>query len=98
MALTTVTNGAYMAPTDGLSDLLYAIDERMVKAAGRYGEFASTHEAMGVALEEWHELIDAIRANDLPMVEHECMDLAAVCLRLATSLRNSNYTRNRSTK
>jgi NTP pyrophosphatase (non-canonical NTP hydrolase) len=98
MALTTTTNGAFMAPNDALSNFLYEIDERMVKAAGRYGEFASTHEAMGVALEEWDELREAIKSNDIPMIEHECLDLAAVLIRLATSLRNSNYTRNRSVK
>jgi NTP pyrophosphatase (non-canonical NTP hydrolase) len=98
MALTTATNGAYMAQNDALSDCLYAIEERIDMAFARYGEFASTHEALGVAIEEWHELIDAIRANDLSMVQNECMDLAAVCLRLATSLSNSSQTQNRSTK
>ncbi len=50
--------------------------------------FASTHEALGVACEEWDELRDAIRQNELGAVEHECLDLAAVLLRLARSLQN----------
>lgn len=59
---------------------------RIDAAQERYGEFASTHEALGVASEEWDELRDAIRANDMQQVRHECYDLAAVLLRLAISL------------
>ena len=94
----TATDGAYMAPNDDLSDLLYEIDERMINAASRYGDFASTHEAMGVAIEEWDEFRDAVRSNALGSVEHECLDLAAVLIRLARDLRNSNYTKARSVK
>jgi NTP pyrophosphatase (non-canonical NTP hydrolase) len=97
MALTAI-DGAYMAPDDVASDLHYEIEARIAKASARYGDFASTHEALGVAVEEWDELRDAIRANALASVEHECLDLAAVLIRLARDLRDSNYTRNRSIK
>lgn len=79
-------------------DLIYELEERIRAAHSRYGEFSSTHEALGVALEEWDELRDAIRANALASVEHECLDLAAVLVRLARDLRNSNYTKARSVK
>ncbi len=78
--------------------LMQEIEERMVKAQSRYGDFASTHEALGVACEEWDELREAIRGNALAEVEHECLDLAAVLIRLAISLRASNETRLRSVK
>lgn len=64
------------------------------RAAGR----ASTHEALGVAIEEWDELRDAIRSNDLKMVAYECLDLAAVLIRLARQLRACDYKHNRSVK
>lgn len=62
------------------------IDDRMNYAFKRYGHFSSTHEALGVALEEWNELIDEVRANSLIGVETECLDLAAVLIRLVESI------------
>ena len=64
------------------------IEQRMARAQKRYGDFASTHEALGVATEEWHELIDAIRSNIVLDVHHECLDLAAVLIRLAMDLQH----------
>jgi len=71
-----------MTSEDSFTDLRYLMSE----ADARYGDFASTHEALGVAMEEWHELIDAIRANDIGAIQLECMDLAAVLMRLANQL------------
>lgn len=64
-------------------DVMWALRARIDKAQLRYGPIASTHEGMGVALEEWHELIDAVRANDLAQVQNECLDMAAVLIRMA---------------
>jgi NTP pyrophosphatase (non-canonical NTP hydrolase) len=66
------------------------IEDRINAAIDRYGPLASTHEAMGVALEEWTELIDAVRANDLQAIAHESLDLAAVLLRLARTIREND--------
>lgn len=74
------------------------IETHISSAAKRYGPFASTHEAMGVALEEWSELQDAVHANNLESVAAECIDLAAVLVRLARDLRDNQNTRNRSRK
>lgn len=79
-------------------DLLYEIEAHMLAADTRYGKFASAHEALGVAMEEWDELRDAIRANKLASIEEECVDLAAVLLRLARQLRNGGEIRLRSVK
>lgn len=79
-------------------DLIYEVKERIAAAAKRYGPFASTHEALGVAVEEWDELREAIRANKLGGVEMECLDLSAVLIRLARSLRNGGEITLRSTK
>jgi hypothetical protein len=64
----------------------------------RYGAFASTHEAMGVASEEWDELRLAIQSNDFTKIAHECLDLAAVCIRLHDQLGTVQMLRDRSTK
>ena len=73
------------------------LNSRMAASDARYGPFASTHEALGVACEEWDELRAAIHSNDLEAVRSECLDLAAVLIRLADSLTNP-ATRNRSVK
>lgn len=72
-----------------LSDLF----SRMEAAEQRYGAFASTHEALGVALEEWHEFIDAVRANDDAAAVYEAVDLAAVLIRFAVQAQENRLTR-----
>jgi NTP pyrophosphatase (non-canonical NTP hydrolase) len=71
---------------------------RMAQAETLYGQFASTHEAMGVAYEEWVEFTDAIRANNLDAVRYEALDLAAVLIRLAEGLETDPELRARSRK
>jgi NTP pyrophosphatase (non-canonical NTP hydrolase) len=78
--------------------VLDGIERRMDAANARYGRFASTHEALGVALEEWQEFVQAIRSNDMHNIEHEALDLAAVLIRLAQSIPNDEALRARSTK
>lgn len=79
-------------------EIIYEIEDRIETATKRYGEFASTHEALGVALEEWDELREAIRSNRLASVERECIDLAAVLIRLARTVRDKKYAWDRSEK
>ncbi len=63
--------------------------EARVKAAdARYGTFSSTAEALGVALEEFQELTEAVRSNVLQDVASEALDLAAVCIRLAMQIED----------
>lgn len=69
-----------------VSDWATGLEQRINDADARYGAFASTHEAMGVAMEEWDEFRDAVRLNNLDDVRHECLDLAAVMIRLARAL------------
>lgn len=68
------------------------ISIRIETATMRYGELASTHEGLGVALEEWDELRAAIHENDLAQVAHECLDLAAILIRMAHALRRKQPT------
>lgn len=72
------------------------LQERIDAADARYGPFASTHEALGVASEEWDELRAAIHANNLTAMRNECLDLAAVLVRLADC--DGEYFKRRSVK
>ena len=56
---------------------------RMDQAHGRYGNIASSHEALGVITEEYYELIEAVRSNSLTNIANEALDVAAACVRLA---------------
>jgi NTP pyrophosphatase (non-canonical NTP hydrolase) len=67
-------------------EIMAELARRIEAADARYGDFASTHEALGVASEEWDELREAVRSNKLGSVEWEALDLAAVLIRLALSL------------
>lgn len=71
---------------------------RILAADARYGHFASTHEALGVASEEWDELREAVRANDIAAVRAEALDLAAVMLRLWEQLGEDEAMLKRSVK
>jgi len=53
-----------------------------------YGPFRSTHEGLGVLTEEYAELVEAIRSNDLAAVREEAIQLSAVAMRLAESCSN----------
>jgi NTP pyrophosphatase (non-canonical NTP hydrolase) len=79
-------------------DIVADMEATIARAVDRYGAMASTHEGLGVACEEWDELRDAIRANDLQAVERECIDLAAVLIRMAHMVRLSGYAHERSQK
>ena len=68
-----------------MKHIMYDLLRMCEKAEDRYGSFASTHEAMGVALEEWSELIESVHDNDIVAIRHEALDLAAVLIRLAAS-------------
>ena len=70
-----------------LNDAYAELSVRIDAAHIRYGGFASTHEALGVALEEWNELVQAIQSNDIQSVSSECLDLAAVLIRLSSAIR-----------
>lgn len=61
---------------------------RAVKAAARYGPPTSSHEALGVIMEEVYELTACIRHNALDAIRAEALDVAAIALRLADACRD----------
>lgn len=72
------------------------LTQRIETANRLYGEFSSTHEALGVMLEEWDEVREAIRSNEFYAIRAECLDLAAVLIRLHDQLEDSARLRERS--
>ena len=61
---------------------VYAIIAEAEKARDKYGDFTSTHEALGVLVEEFDELRAAIHSNKLASIAHEACQVSAVALRL----------------
>jgi NTP pyrophosphatase (non-canonical NTP hydrolase) len=76
---------------DFLAAFHHEFDEVLVeveRSQSRYGDFASTHEALGVLLEEVNELGRAVQANALESVRGEAMQVAAVAVRFALHCRD----------
>lgn len=71
---------------------------RIKRANERYGPLASSHEGLGVALEEWNELQEAVKSNIPSDIAWECLDLAAVLIRMAENITGNKQTQNRSKK
>lgn len=44
------------------------------------GTFASKHEILGIIAEEYHELVEAVKNEDLNNVKEELLDIAVGCL------------------
>jgi hypothetical protein len=73
-----------------------ALGDRIRIANATYGPPASTHEAMGVALEEWSELQAAVHLNAINAIREEALDLAAILIRMYDELRPSSEMAKRS--
>lgn len=69
--------------------VLSRLHDEIGEAEIRYGRMASTHEALGVLLEEWDELRAAIHANQRQSIAEEAIQLAAVALRLAAACQEA---------
>lgn len=77
-----------LSPRDAF-ELIELVHEEMGISDRRYGAFTSTHEGLGVLIEEVDELRGAIQSNILADVEHEAIQVAAVAVRLAEACRES---------
>lgn len=74
-----------------MTDLFAAVEAEIAHADARWGRLASSHEGYGVLAEEMSELLDAIRANNLPQITKEAVQVAAVALRLARECGLSEF-------
>lgn len=69
-----------------MTHTLQMIIEEAQHANGKYGAPTSTHEALGVLLEEFDELKAAIHMNKSSSIEHEAIQVASVAYRLALAI------------
>lgn len=61
--------------------------ERRLREKG-LGCFASSHEALGIVAEEYHELIHAVERNDIYGVDKEMLDIAVAAILSIMSRRS----------
>jgi len=73
-----------------MSPMLQAIFDEATRAASNYGPPTSTQESLGVLLEEFDELKEAIHANNRTQICREAIQVAAVSYRLAVECTNGN--------
>jgi NTP pyrophosphatase (non-canonical NTP hydrolase) len=66
---------------------------RLVEADKVYGTYKSSHEALGVITEEYHELIEAIRTNNIRHIFKEATDLALCAMKLARDTDDFDFKR-----
>ncbi len=70
--------------------LLGMIAREVQEAEDCYGPPASAHESLGVLLEEFQELTEAVRGHSLAAVAAEAVQVAAVAARLAGACLNAS--------
>lgn len=72
--------------------IFYDVENEIIAEAeaaqAKFGDFTSSHEALGVLAEEMAELVEAIRLNSLEDMRHEAIQVSAVAMRLAEHCRN----------
>ena len=73
-----------------MEPVLQAIQAEASHARSVYGPPASTQEALGVLLEEFDELKESIRANDIDAIYLEAIQVASVAYRLAWECMNGS--------
>ncbi len=71
-----------MMATLTLNEVIAAVRGELVDATFKHGALHSAHEGYGVLMEEVHELMDAMRANDPVQVRAEALQVAAMGARI----------------
>lgn len=64
------------------------IVEESQRSHGKYGNPTSAHEALGVLIEEFDELREAIHANNSARTYNEAIQVASVAYRLALAIES----------
>ena len=68
-------------------DVEAMVREETAKAEEKFGPFHSSHEGLGVLIEEVDELREAIRSNIPALIQKEAVQVASVASRIAKSMR-----------
>ena len=66
-------------------EIIWAARGEAEKAEEKFGPMTSTHEGLGVLVEEFDELREAIHRNDCYAVKREACQVAAVALRIVNA-------------
>lgn len=61
-------------------DVIKQIFNEFVRARQKFAPMRGPHEGYAVILEEFDEMWDAIKGNDLAHARKECLQVAAMCL------------------
>ncbi|MDD3906508.1 MAG: hypothetical protein PHS46_08330 [Candidatus Omnitrophica bacterium] len=85
-----VTGENAAAIEEAIADIVRSVVSELRSANRKYPLFNSSHEAMGVILEEWEELKDEIKANRVTengysTAEEEAIQLAAMAIKFILS-------------
>lgn len=75
------TNKRKQISMKSVRDSLNAIGEKTemrLKQKG-HGAFVSSHEILGIIAEEYYELLDAVKKNDMKEIKEEILDIAVAC-------------------
>lgn len=67
-----------IAVNQAITATVLKLDERLKRYG--HGTYASRHEALGIVAEEWHELVEAVKGNDVSEFEQELIDVAVGCI------------------
>jgi hypothetical protein len=62
--------------------VMQQVHEKLISRLGQkgFGCFVSSHEALGIVAEEYHELVDAVGSNRPEKVDHEMLDIAVAAV------------------
>lgn len=74
-----------------MDEVMAEVWAEMDRADSRFGDFRSSHEGLGVLIEEMDELRQAVRANAVESIRDEAIQVAAVAIRLARACRTQAF-------
>ena len=64
-----------------MDKIINKIQRELSSTRNKYPPFHSSHEGLGVILEEWDELKEAVRNNNISQQRTEAIQLAAMAIR-----------------
>jgi hypothetical protein len=77
-------------PTEAFTtaeEAMTAIIAEFTNASNKFGRFTSTHEGLGVVLEEYEEFKDEVKANNVQDACKEAVQLAAMAMRFVVDFK-----------
>ena len=66
---------------------LEAVEDEVLRATAIHGPMRSAHEGHSIIQEEFEEMWDEIKKNDLTKAREECVQLAAMAVRFLVDVK-----------